>query len=190
MPILVRAADGITYKYLSATGQGTEDDPYKSEYLVEQSGDWTVSIDNWDGLTAELISQPLIVTVESNVLPDNAATEDKQQQIIDQLNTLSDQLSPGLNSTLYKLPSSGTAIELLPQNINRKSLIITNDSTETLYVLFNNSAAASDDNYTFKIPGLINGFPTTLVIDNSAYTGAIQGVWENENGLARITEVF
>lgn len=98
--IQVRGADGLTIYFLWAEGEGTNDNPFKSKYLVEQSGEWAVAVNNlpavypvtfeWQGITeAQLRSAPVAVTgdfyqpvqpvsiVEGLIsLPVGSATED------------------------------------------------------------------------------------------------------------------
>lgn len=91
----------------------------------------------------------------------------------------------------FSVASASTDDVLVNANPARKGLMIYNDSTAILYVLFDNNLSggqpkiASTTNYSVQI-GANGGFfefPPIFV-----YTGIIKGIWASANGNARITE--
>jgi hypothetical protein len=93
----------------------------------------------------------------------------------------------GTTPTRFDRTSSTSSATLLASNTSRKTAAITNESTAILYILYGDTAAASSTNYTYPIPPIANGIPSTLIIDD--YSGIITGVWASANGFARVTEV-
>ena len=85
-------------------------------------------------------------------------------------------------ANLTSVPSSATAVVLLPLNRDRKGFSIVNASTAILYIslgsvipttaLYTAALAASDGSYTC---------PTDFV-------GVVNGIWASVNGQANITE--
>lgn len=97
--------------------------------------------------------------------------------------TASDQLGSS-TASLSSVASSATSVQLLAANSSRRRTMIVNDSASaTLYVKFGTTASSSD--YTFKLnPGDMYESPTQPV-----YTGRIDGIWSAAVGNARITEM-
>lgn len=92
----------------------------------------------------------------------------------------------GATATVASVPSATGATTLKSANPNRVGLIITNDSTAILYVLFG-TGMPSATNYTFQMPA-----KGTTPFDRpiSGYTGLVQGAWATANGFAMVTEVI
>ena len=91
-------------------------------------------------------------------------------------------------SVLYNIPSNINSVTILEANNNRKTVIITNDSTSILYITLNNSAA-SPSNYSIALAPLSNNTSSFTIIKGDDYSGKITGIWASVNGFARITEV-
>ena len=85
------------------------------------------------------------------------------------------------NAATTSVGGSASSVTLLAANANRVAYSVYNDSTAILYLLEDNSAAASSSNYTWQIaPG--GGWI------NDEYTGKVVGIWASATGNARITE--
>jgi len=93
------------------------------------------------------------------------------------------------------LPTSATAIvtsvssaaadtSLIASNMSRKGILLYNDSTAILYLLFG-TGVASASNYTVQIPA--QGFFEMPVAP--VYTGGFHGIWAAANGSVKITEL-
>jgi hypothetical protein len=83
-------------------------------------------------------------------------------------------------------PAAGVAgVLLAPENFGRLEVIIVNDSTAILYILYGDGIPTST-NYSVILPGNAAGV-ATLVEDK--YQGVIKGVWASANGYAYVTEV-
>jgi len=85
--------------------------------------------------------------------------------------------------TQTSVASSATDVTILAANTNRKGVVIFNDSTQTLFLLFG-AGTSSNTNYSVQLAS--NSYfelpPPTL------YTGIIKGIWASANGNARVTE--
>lgn len=92
---------------------------------------------------------------------------------------------PRLSSgTETNVASSATDVTVLAANSSRRSVIIYNDSTQTLYLLLA-SGTSSSSNYTVQMPpNSTFEYPQGPYI----YTGIIKGIWAAANGNARVTE--
>lgn len=78
--------------------------------------------------------------------------------------------------------SSASAVTLKAANANRRGLIIANDSTSLLYVLYG-SGTPSASLFTYAVgPG------ATLEMAQPLYTGIVKGVWVSANGTAGVSE--
>jgi hypothetical protein len=86
--------------------------------------------------------------------------------------------------TITRVAQSATSVTLIAQNLIRKSCVIHNDSTSTLYLKY--GLSASTTSYTYKIrPDSIFEMPA-----NVAYTGAIGGIWDAAGGgAAQVTDM-
>lgn len=84
--------------------------------------------------------------------------------------------------TPANVAGSAASVTLLASNAARKGAVIYNDSTATLYVVLN-ASAASLTNFTEQLaPG------ESLVLERGDYTGEIRGIWTAAAGNARVTE--
>ena len=90
-------------------------------------------------------------------------------------------------SVLTSVSSSTTSSILKAANINRRTLIIANDSTAILYIAF--AATASISAYTLSLYPLNNSIASTVIIKGDDYSGDVSGIWMSANGSAKITEV-
>jgi hypothetical protein len=85
------------------------------------------------------------------------------------------------------VPAANADTALLAANAARRGLIVSNDSTAKLYVLFDGSGAgaASAANFTYVVPAggtlELNPLP--------AFTGRVRGFWSAANGSAGVTEI-
>lgn len=78
--------------------------------------------------------------------------------------------------------SSASVVQLLAANVNRMGVVIVNDSTANLFVIF--GAGGSTTDYTYKLTA-----GAVLELPLVAFTGVIGGIWDSVNGNARITEL-
>ena len=85
----------------------------------------------------------------------------------------------GTSSLTTSVPGSATAVTLKALNTARKSLKITNDSVETLYV--REAAGATTTTWTWKLEQ-----DEMVIIDD--YSGIVTGIWDAASGAARVTE--
>lgn len=93
--------------------------------------------------------------------------------------------SPATAATSATLTNVGAQISnltLIANNVNRKGLILYNDSTAVLYLKF--GSVASTTSFTYYVEG-----GATLELPTVTYTGQIDGIWSAANGTARITEL-
>lgn len=82
--------------------------------------------------------------------------------------------------------SANADTALLAANAARRGVIISNDSTAKLYVLFDQSGAgaASAANFTYVIPA-----GATFEMPVPIFRGRIRGFWSAANGSAGVTDV-
>ncbi len=85
-------------------------------------------------------------------------------------------------STLTNVASTTSSTTLAASNINRKGLIIYNDSNRTLFIKY--GATASSTSFTVKIIG-----DGVHYMSGAIYTGVVDGIWSAVNGSARVTEI-
>jgi|SRR4051812_46513288 hypothetical protein len=86
-------------------------------------------------------------------------------------------------SVVTQVASSASSVTLKAANSSRLGFVITNDSTQILYVKFGTTASSSD--YTLKMqPGTIYESAAS-----PRYTGRIDGIWASANGNAYFTEL-
>lgn len=84
--------------------------------------------------------------------------------------------------TQTSVAASATAVTLLAANTSRLSASIFNDSTVTLYVLFNSGASIT--NYKVQlVGGAYYEFPFPI------HTGIVTGIWDSATGSARVSEM-
>lgn len=109
------------------------------------------------------------------------ADEDNPLPVAIDAAAISVTLRQAANATTTSVGGSASSVTLLAANANRVAYSVYNDSTAILYLLEDNSAAASSSNYTWQIaPG--GGWI------NDEYTGKVVGIWASATGNARITE--
>lgn len=97
------------------------------------------------------------------------------------------------SAAVSNVVSSVSPVILLPANNNRKGVIIINDSTANLYIVFGdtNNITGSTGFYTAILNGRSsNGKTSSLTFTGGDYSGVVKGVWLASNGLARITETY
>jgi len=83
---------------------------------------------------------------------------------------------------VFKVDSSISCVLLGSANINRLGFMIYNNSTKILYVRFGANASLTD--FSLQI-----GAGEYYELPSPTYTGAITGIWDEENGTAQITEM-
>jgi hypothetical protein len=85
-------------------------------------------------------------------------------------------------ATLANVAGSASSVTLQASNAARIGLILSNDSTATLYVKY--GATASATSFTYRLaPGAYWEMPQPI------YTGIVDGIWSAANGFARMTEL-
>jgi hypothetical protein len=83
-------------------------------------------------------------------------------------------------STLTNVASSDSSVTLKASNAARRKLLIVNDSTATLYVKFGSSASITS--YTRQLQA-------GETMEETMYTGVVDGIWASATGSARVTEL-
>ncbi len=76
--------------------------------------------------------------------------------------------------------SSATSVTIIAANESRIAVHIINDGVQNLFIKFGATASLTD--FTHIIPA---GLSRTI----NDYSGIIDGIWNNANGTARITEI-
>lgn len=97
------------------------------------------------------------------------------------------------SAAISRVLSSVSPVILLPANNDRKTVIITNDSTANLYIAFSdtNDITGPTGFYSVFLTGRSsNGKNSYLTFTGADYSGVVKGVWSASNGLARITETY
>lgn len=91
---------------------------------------------------------------------------------------------PGVvrTATLTNVSAAAADTALLSANPDRRRVILVNDSSSVLYILYG-SGTASATNYTWRL----DGYQTLELYDG--YLGALKGIWVSATGAARITEL-
>lgn len=85
-------------------------------------------------------------------------------------------------ATLTNVAGSASSVAIFAANGAARARTVFNDSTATLYLKFD-SSAASTTSYTVQLAaGAYFEFPLPL------YGGACTGIWSAANGAARLTE--
>ena len=84
--------------------------------------------------------------------------------------------------TVASVAASATNVTLLASNASRKGAMVYNDSAVALYLKL--GATASSSSFTAKVFG--NGY---YELNDPAYTGIIDGLWDSASGNARVTEL-
>jgi len=90
---------------------------------------------------------------------------------------------PTRTPTTTSITSTTTSTLILAANINRKGLLISNQSTSKLYLSFNASAAPGNS--------FIEVAPSAFVLldQQLIFTNAIYGIWTNAQGTCQVTEL-
>lgn len=85
------------------------------------------------------------------------------------------------------IPNSATSVSFLAANANRKKMIISNNSTQDLYLDLDATASIAD--HAIKIPKVTpGGFIATYELED--YTGVVSGIWAaTGTGAALIREM-
>jgi hypothetical protein len=90
--------------------------------------------------------------------------------------------TPPASAVLSSPAGLAVSAVILPLNLNRRGVVIYNDSGKNLRVAFAPTASATA--FTYLIPS-----KQTLELQLGGYTGDIAGIWEGAGGFARITEI-
>ncbi len=171
---------------------------YQVEGTVELG---TTSLTALENITAEIDTTGLATDAKleeiKDKLPSNLTVVDNKLKVDADITfpdtytvtgTVRNNPTVALTPTLSNIASSATSVTLLAANSDRKTVIIVNDSTSTLYVKFD-ASAASTTSYTLILPPITNSIPSFTTFSGSDYAGEIRGIWSSANGFARITEV-
>lgn len=93
-------------------------------------------------------------------------------------------------ATRTSVASSATPVLICEGNPGRSQVIIVNDSSQVLYLIYLASDEPDDtgstDDYTLQLPDNTNG-TATLVEDK--FKGKITGFWADTDGSAFVTEI-
>lgn len=92
-------------------------------------------------------------------------------------------LEKGESANVTSVAASVSSVPILVTNTARHSFHIFNDSTSSLFVKF--GLAASLTSFTIKI--ISNGYQEFIY---PPYIGVVTGVWQADDGFARVTEVI
>lgn len=94
--------------------------------------------------------------------------------------------TPPATATRSQVADSATAVSLIASNVNRKGLVITNDSSARLFVGYG-TVDPTTTNYTF----IVYAGQTWEMTPSNVFTGQLKGIWETDpnDGAARITEL-
>lgn len=96
------------------------------------------------------------------------------------------------NTSVTTVNASASNVQLLAANFGRyaspgaPSVVISNNSTATMYVLLGDGVASST-NFSYMIAPLSGGISTALEVDN--YRGALSAAWGSATGSAQVTEM-
>lgn len=86
-------------------------------------------------------------------------------------------------STITRVTSSATSVNLLVSNTSRLSAVLYNDSTQIVYVKFGTTAS----NTSFTVA--MDPKATLILEENPIYIGPIDAIWVSANGAMQITEL-
>jgi hypothetical protein len=86
-------------------------------------------------------------------------------------------------SSVSRVSASAASKLILAEDVERQGFSLVNDSTATLYLLLNNSAA-STSNYSVRM------LPQDYFESPYAYGGEVRGIWTAAAGNAQVTEYF
>lgn len=88
--------------------------------------------------------------------------------------------------TKASVTSAAASTTLAASNANRKTLIITNESTAVLYIDLS-GGTASATSYSVVLGPTASSVSPSFTITN--FTGPVTGIWASANGFARVTEL-
>jgi hypothetical protein len=95
--------------------------------------------------------------------------------------------TPATTAALTSVANSITSVTILAANPNRRTVIISNNSSAALYLTF--GATASTSTFTTTLAPLSGGIASNVVLNRGDYTGVISGIWASGGGGdAQITE--
>jgi len=107
------------------------------------------------------------------------STEATQALNLSELTDINENTSLASSADVTSVASSVSVVTIKAANSNRKSLIVTNDGSDVLYLKY--GAGASLTSYTIQL------FAEDLaVIDD--FSGEVTGIWDVATGSARVTE--
>lgn len=107
------------------------------------------------------------------------STEATQALNLSELTDINENTSIASSADVTSVVSSASVVTIKAANSNRKSLIVTNDGSDVLYLKY--GAGASLTSYTIQL------FAEDLaVIDD--FSGEVTGIWDVATGSARVTE--
>ena len=84
-------------------------------------------------------------------------------------------------ATVTAVPSSATVVTLAALNVNRRGLMIYNDSKKKLFLKFGAGALVTD----FSVRLAAQEY---FELPSPVFTGIITGIWDAADGNARVTE--
>ncbi len=121
---------------------------------------------------------PKVVFSSHTEVTDPAASS--LEDLADKVADLLIETTLGETSALTNVGASVTNVTIVAANPSRISVTIINDGVQNLFI--KKGAVASLTSYTHKVPA-----GTSRTIND--YSGIIDGIWNNANGTARITEI-
>jgi hypothetical protein len=89
--------------------------------------------------------------------------------------------APASTATITSVASTTSTVVLKAANVNRKGLVLYNNSTKTCFVAF----AATSTNAAFTVLMQAN----SLYEMQTLYTGTVSAIWQNTNGAMLVTEL-
>lgn len=107
------------------------------------------------------------------------ATETTLLSVLTELESIKDFVKKAIGGTSSSVPANLASVELIAANANRKSVYITNDGDDNLFIKY--GTAATTSSWTIKLES-----GDQAIIDD--YVGVIHGIWDVATGNARITE--
>jgi hypothetical protein len=186
--IRVRDADGLTYAYLWAEGEGKEENPYKSKYLVAQEGDWSVAINNLPSVyavegTVDIGNYDILVTALTNstlqvdtgiVLPSSFASVQEGDWSVSVSNL----------SELATVEKQNELIAKLPEGLAVVDGKLKVDANVTLPNSIEVTGTISVDNFPDNQPVSIVALPALAAgnneigsISNTTFAASQSGTW-------------
>lgn len=155
---------------------GTTTQPVSGTVFTNQSGTWTVRIQ--DSLGASLLSSTTTPGVNDPGLVVRLAGSLADGY----LDSIYQNMIPATTTVRSVVASSATAVTLLASNVLRKGATIFNASSKTLYIALGATSASLTD-FTAKL-GSNSYYEVPF-----GFTGRISGIWSSANGNALIGEL-